>query len=123
VDGTRVDAWLWSVRLFRTRAAAADACRSGHVRVNGRSAKPATPVHVGDRVEARVASTRRELQVVSPLRRRVGAAEAVLAYVDLAPAAPPDPSPGPPGARRERGSGRPTKRDRRQLDRLRGRDR
>lgn len=123
MDGTRVDAWLWSVRIFRTRSAAGDACRSGHVRVNGRSAKPATPVGAGDRVEARVGSTRRVLQVVAPLRRRVGAPEAVLAYVDLAPVAPPDPSPAPPGAQRERGSGRPTKRDRRQLDRLRGRDR
>jgi ribosome-associated heat shock protein Hsp15 len=123
VDGTRVDAWLWSVRIFRTRSAAADACRSGHVRVNGRGAKPATPVEVGDRVETRVGPTRRALQVVAPLRRRVGAAEAVQAYLDLAPVAPPDERPAPPSAQRERGTGRPTKRERREIDRLRGRDR
>jgi ribosome-associated heat shock protein Hsp15 len=122
VDGTRVDAWLWSVRIFRTRSAAATACRAGHVRVNGQDAKPATAVDVGDRVEARVGPVRRELQVVRPLRRRVGAPEAVQAYLDLAPPEAPGRAAPTPG-QRERGAGRPTKRERREIDRLRGRDR
>ncbi len=65
---------------------------------------------------------RRELQVVQPLRRRVGAPEAVQAYLDLAPPAPAD-RVEPTTGKRDRGAGRPTKRERREIDRLRGRER
>ncbi len=54
MDETRVDRWVWAVRVFKTRSAATTACRGGHVKVNGRTAKPATAVRVGDRVEAKV---------------------------------------------------------------------
>jgi ribosome-associated heat shock protein Hsp15 len=122
VEGTRVDAWLWSVRLFRTRSSAAAACRAGHVRVNGRSAKPATPVVEGDEVRARTGSTDRVVEVVRLLSTRVGAPIAVECYVDRSPAPPPVERTAPV-AHRERGAGRPTKRERRDIDRLRGRDR
>jgi len=121
VDGTRVDAWLWSVRLFRTRSAAAAACRAGHVRVAGRPAKPATPVTVGDEVRARVGDRERVVEVVRLISTRVGAPIAVECYLDRSPEVPRSEVAGPV-ARRERGAGRPTKRDRREIDRLRGRD-
>jgi ribosome-associated heat shock protein Hsp15 len=120
MDGTRVDAWLWAVRLFRTRSAAAAACRAGHVRVNGRPAKPAAPVALGDEVRARVGERERVVEVVRPISTRVGAAISVECYVDRSPA--PVAERTERVAPRERGAGRPTKRDRREIDRLRGRD-
>ncbi len=116
----RVDRWLWSVRVFKTRSAAAAACTGGHVRVNGRRAKPAQAVRAGDRVEARVGERERVLEVVRPVEKRVGAAVAAECFVDHSPPPPERVTPEPAG-RRDRGSGRPTKRDRRRIDRLRGR--
>lgn len=116
----RVDQWLWAVRLCSTRSQATAACRAGHVRVNGRAAKAATPVRPGDRVRAYLAGSHREVEVVQPIVKRVGAVVARTCYVDHTPVAPPSAA-ETPFAQRERGSGRPTKRERRQLDRLRGR--
>ena len=89
MDGTRVDAWLWAVRLFRTRSAAAAACRAGHVRVNGRPAKPATSVVVGDQVRARVGERERLVEVARLISTRVGAPIAVECYADHSPAPEP----------------------------------
>jgi ribosome-associated heat shock protein Hsp15 len=120
VETTRVDRWLWAVRLFKTRAAATDACRGGHVRVNGVPAKPAAAVRVGDQVEALVHARRRVLEVARVVDKRVGAPEAAVCVVDRSPASPPGDHPGPVFGR-DRGAGRPTKRERRQLDRFRRR--
>lgn len=121
MDAARVDAWLWAIRLFKTRSDATAACRGGHVRVNGRSVKPAQRVVVGDAVEARVHALTRIVEVRRVVDKRVGAAAAAECYVDHTPDVPV--SEAQPTARRERGAGRPTKRDRRALDRLRGRAR
>lgn len=116
----RVDQWLWAVRLTKTRSNAAAACRGGHVRVNDTTAKPATPVRVGDRVQAVLGGRTRVVEVTAVLTKRVGAQLAADCFVDHSPPPPPReehvvvPT-------RDRGAGRPTKRDRRQLDRLRGR--
>jgi ribosome-associated heat shock protein Hsp15 len=115
---TRVDAWLWAVRVTKTRSQATDACRGGHVRVNGTPAKAATPVRVGDRVEARVAGRARVLEVGRLIDKRVGAPVAAECYVDHSP--PPPARDEVPVFARDRGAGRPTKRDRRRLDRFRG---
>lgn len=115
MESARVDQWLWAVRVFKTRADAAAACSGGHVRVNGTAAKPATRVVRGDRVAARARGRIRDLEVVDPIKKRVGAAIAATCLVDRSPPEPPE---GTPFAR-ARGSGRPTKRDRRELDRLR----
>lgn len=120
VPGARADLWLWAVRLYKTRSAAATACRAGHVRVNGLSAKPASPIRVGDRVEARTGRWDRILEVVRPIEKRVGAATAAECLVDHSPPPPPK-DPGPFAAMREPGAGRPTKRERRHLDDFRGR--
>jgi ribosome-associated heat shock protein Hsp15 len=118
-SGVRLDSWVWSVRLFKTRSAAAAACRAGHVRVNGVSAKPAQALRVDDEVRVRVDGRERIVVVARLIRKRVGAPEAALCLIDKSPPPPPRevlmsvPT-------RERGSGRPTKRERRELDRLRG---
>jgi ribosome-associated heat shock protein Hsp15 len=117
VEATRVDRWLWAVRLSKTRPDAASACRGGHVRVNDRLAKPATMVSPGDVVRARVGDTTRLVEVVRVIQKRVGAADAVTCYLDRTP--PPPPAATIPVAVRDRGAGRPTKRDRRALDRWR----
>lgn len=112
----RVDQWLWAVRVFKTRTAATEACRGGHVRINGSPAKPATRIHPGDRVAARAHHRDRVLEVVEALEKRVGAARSAECFVDHSPSAPERED---PAFARVRGSGRPTKRDRRRLDRLR----
>jgi len=116
----RADQWLWSVRLTKTRSAAASACRSGHVKINGKTAKPSSAVHVGDRIEARLHQRERIVEVVKIIGKRVGAALAAEHFVDHSPP-PPERDVVAPVFERDRGAGRPTKRDRRQLDRLRGR--
>ncbi|MET4429611.1 ribosome-associated heat shock protein Hsp15 [Mycolicibacterium sp. 624] len=117
MESSRVDRWLWAVRLTKTRPDAAEACRGGHVRVNDRPAKPATMVVPGDQVRARVGDTTRIVEVVRVIQKRVGAADAVTCYLDRTPAPPPTSS--VPVAARDRGAGRPTKRDRRLLDKWR----
>jgi ribosome-associated heat shock protein Hsp15 len=118
VESTRVDRWLWAVRLTKTRTDAAAACRGGHVRVNNRPAKPATTVTAGDEVRLRTGGHTRIVDVVRVIEKRVGAPVAAECFVDRTPAPPPETL--VPVARRDRGAGRPTKRDRRVLDRFRG---
>lgn len=117
----RLDKWLWAVRMFKSRALATDACRAGSVCIRDEPAKPGRDVHTGEVVTVRQGIITRTLQVVAVPRSRVGAKLVVEFCTDLTP----------PGefekARihrmqqvlaREKGSGRPTKRDRRLLDRL-----
>ncbi|HLR97170.1 MAG TPA: RNA-binding S4 domain-containing protein [Jiangellaceae bacterium] len=117
---TRVDSWLWAVRLYKTRSQATTACRAGHVRVNGARAKPAQAIKVGDQIVVRGGPRERTVDVARILTKRVGAPVAAQAMIDHTPA-PPPPEERPAVPRREKGSGRPTKKERRQLDRLRGR--
>ena len=121
IEETRVDVWLWAVRVYKSRSIATDACKGGHVRVNGRSAKAATPVRVGDRVEARAGDRDRVFEVVKVIVKRVSAPLAAECVVDHSPPPPPREEYVPPLFRRDPGTGRPTKRDKRALDRFRGR--
>jgi len=106
--------------MFSTRTAAANACRAGHVRVNGDRAKPATLVAPGDEVRVR-GELERIVVVQRLLVKRVSATVAAEALVDHTPPPPPK-SEIPAGvAVRDRGAGRPTKRERREIDRFRGR--
>ncbi|MEU2581593.1 RNA-binding S4 domain-containing protein [Streptomyces avermitilis] len=118
-ETVRIDSWIWSVRLVKTRSMGAAACRGGHVRVNGERVKPAYAVRVGDEVRLRHAGRERILVVKRVIRKRVGAPVAVECYVDNSPPPPPREAVAPIGIR-DRGTGRPTKRDRRELERLRG---
>ena len=121
----RVDKWLWSVRVFKTRTAASSACTSGKVRVNDEVAKPATKVAIGDVVEARRGNRTVIYHVTGLIEKRVGAQLAEDCYEDHSPPdirrSSPDGQLAVPGGARERGAGRPTKRDRRQIDKLRRR--
>lgn len=116
----RVDSWIWSVRLTKSRSLAADACRGGHVKVNNESVKPSHQLRVGDEVRVRQDQRERVVVVSKLISKRVGPPAAAECYVDNSP-------PPPPRelfvrvAVRDRGAGRPTKRDRRDMDRLRGR--
>lgn len=116
----RIDSWLWAVRVYRTRSLAAEACRAGHVRIGGERAKPSSPVRVGAEVRARTGDRERVLSVTALRVKRVGAGIAAECYLDLTPPAPREEA-EPLIAARERGAGRPTKRDRREIDRFRGR--
>lgn len=117
MESTRVDRFLWAIRLCKTRSDATDLCKGGHVEVNGRPAKPATSVSIGDSVEARVHDRDRVVEVVRVIDKRVGAAIAAECYIDHSPPVPE--TDRTPTLIRERGTGRPTKRERRQLDRWR----
>ncbi|MDV6238192.1 S4 domain-containing protein [Trueperella bernardiae] len=119
MESVRIDQWLWAVRQTKTRSAATAACRAGHVRVNDEPVKAATKVKVGDVVRYRVQGWDRILEVKQLLLKRVGAPVAREAYKDLTL---PRPKVCVPIATREPGAGRPTKRERRELDRLFGRD-
>jgi ribosome-associated heat shock protein Hsp15 len=116
----RVDSWIWSVRLASTRQAATGACRAGHVRVNGARVKPAHAIRAGDEVRLRQADRERVVVVVRIISKRVGAPVAAECYIDHSPPPPPR-EVAAPVAVRERGSGRPTKRERRRIDNLLGR--
>ena len=118
-DEARIDRWVCAVRLVKTRPLATRLCEGGHVLVNGSPAKPATKVRAGDRVEALIADRERVVEVVRPIASRVGAPAAAACYVDHSP---PVVTEAEPGMTRIRGEGRPGKRLRRELDRLRGAD-
>lgn len=118
-EQVRVDVWLFATRLARTRSSATADCRGGHVRLNGAPAKAAQNVRVGDEVRVRRPGVEHIYRVQRVLGKRVGAPVARTAYEDLTPPPPPQMLARPP--RRERGAGRPTKKERRELDRLHGR--
>lgn len=116
----RIDKWLWAARCFKTRSQASTACTAGHVKLDGVSVKAAKTVKPGDRVEVRTPGGLRILEVVALGDRRGPASVARTLYVDHTPAPPPKEEVAAVAVR-ERGAGRPSKRDLRQLRRLRGR--
>ncbi|MER7798641.1 RNA-binding S4 domain-containing protein [Microbacterium sp. NPDC096154] len=117
----RVDAWLWAIRVYKTRSAATTACRAGHVRVNGSPAKAAQAIRPGDELRVRINGFDRMIVVRQTISKRVGASVAATAFEDRTPPPPPREFAGVVAVR-DRGAGRPTKRERRDIDRLRGRD-
>ncbi len=117
-ESARIDSWLWAVRVYKTRSAATTACRAGHVRLNGDKVKAAQSVRIGDELRIRISGFDRILIVRQILVKCVGAPLAALAYEERTPPREPQAALG----LRDRGAGRPTKRERREIDRLRGRD-
>lgn len=120
LSAVRLDKWLWAVRLFKTRTAAADACRGGHVRVNDAPARAAREVRAGDVIRARTGGLHRTVRVRAALEHRIGAVRVPDYLEDLTPpeeyerARALRDAPGSP--RRDAGAGRPTKRERRLLE-------
>jgi ribosome-associated heat shock protein Hsp15 len=123
LDRQRIDKWLWHARVVRTRSAAAALAASGCVRLNSQRIDAASrTVRAGDVVAIALDRTVRVLKVAGFAERRGSADAARVLYEDLSPAPAPQPEAPPPVAEREAGAGRPTKRDRRAIDRLNDHD-
>ena len=120
VPSVRMDKWLWAARFYKTRSLAQKACDGGKVEVNGERAKPHKPVRAGDRIKLSLPNWRREVAVLCLSERRGPASEARLLYEDLTPPPPPSALRKAPPVFRPPGVGRPTKRERRLITRLRG---
>lgn len=119
--GVRIDKWLWAARLYKTRALAAAACRAGHVEIAGARVKPAREVHVGEIVRSRHGEITRTTRVAGLIESRVSAVLARQFAADLTPASEHEKRAAPdskPVALRPKGSGRPTKKDRRVMERV-----
>ena len=125
METQRLDTWLWVARLAKTRSLANEAVNGGRVQVDGQRAKPSRAVRPGDRIEVSVGPVRRTIVVRGVAPRRGPASEAARLYEETPESVAArervaaERRLGAPQA--ERGGGRPTKRDRRRLDRERGR--
>jgi ribosome-associated heat shock protein Hsp15 len=123
---TRIDKWLWAVRLYKTRSLATEACRAGHVTIGGAAVKPSRDVRPGETIVAKAGEVLRTVRVLAPIERRVGPKMVPEAMEDLTPAeeflrAVRDRE-GSGLPVRPKGAGRPTKKDRRAMERLSGED-
>lgn len=122
----RIDKWLWHARFYKTRSLASKACQAGHIVLNGQSvSKASVNVVAGDRLQFFQGTHLRVVEVVAMGERRGPAPEAQTLYVDHSPPRIPKKEVAAdirtaPVAERESGSGRPTKAERRAIDRLRG---
>ena len=122
MDRQRIDKWLWHARVVRTRSAAAALVGSGLVRVNNeRVTQPSRPVRPSDVITVALDRSVRILKVTGYAERRGSATVARGLFEDLTPLPEPGPKDPPSGARDD-GTGRPTKRERREIDRLQGRE-
>jgi ribosome-associated heat shock protein Hsp15 len=121
---TRIDKWLWAVRIYKNRSLAKDACDSGKIKINDQPAKAAKSVNEGDVVEVRKSGVRYRYKVLQPIQKRVNAELAKQAAEDITPQAELDKLKGRlPSvfhAPSFEGKGRPTKKNRRDLDNLLG---
>jgi ribosome-associated heat shock protein Hsp15 len=118
MESTRIDRWLCAARIYKSRTQATDACAGGHVEINGVVARPSHVVRIGDRIEALAPRGNVVLEVLALADKRLSPPKARELYADHSPPPPPREE---RVALRERGSGRPTKADRRALGRLMGR--
>lgn len=122
LGSNRIDKWLWSVRLFKTRALATAACRAESVRVNEQPIKPAREIHADEIISVRQGIITRRVRFIAAPPSRVGAKLVSDYYEDLTPPEEYEKLKTPPHPQvftRERGAGRPTKRERRLLDQWR----
>ncbi len=117
----RIDKYLWAIRIFKTRSLATEACKAGRVKLNGQNVKPSYVVKVGERFTVQKGIERKVIFVTGLLERRVDAKTAVQFYEDQTPV---EETYGfksafhAPILKRDRGTGRPTKKDRREIDDL-----
>lgn len=124
-DSIRIDKWLWAVRVYKTRNQAADACRAGKIKIDGVAVKPSRDVKPGDVLEISMAPIKRTLEVIEPIKNRVGAKLVPHFANDLTPQSEYDKLKlikEMNFERRDRGTGRPTKKQRRLIDYLKDED-
>lgn len=117
----RIDKYLWTIRLFKTRTLAAEACKAGRVKKDGQNLKASYEVKLGDTYNVSKGLERKVVKVTGLLENRVDAKKAVDFYEDLTPVRDTHSFQSmfqAPTLRRDRGAGRPTKRDRREIDDL-----
>lgn len=117
----RIDKWLWSVRIFKSRTLATDTVKAGRVKVNGATVKASQLVQKGDRIAVSKNGFNFLFEVLEPIEKRVGAAIAQACYTDHTPPEElnkyKDWFVGKAGGEfRDRGAGRPTKKERREID-------
>lgn len=121
VEKLRIDKYLWSIRLFKTRSLATEACRAGKVKLEGQNIKPSYVVKIGEIFSVQKGIERKIIKVLDLLERRVDAKTAVLFYEDITPLEETLAYKSvfqAPVLKRDRGAGRPTKKDRREIDSL-----
>ncbi|MBR4805202.1 MAG: RNA-binding S4 domain-containing protein [Bacteroidales bacterium] len=121
MESVRIDKYLWAIRVFKTRSEAAEACRSGKVYVNGAQAKSSRDVKKSDSIEVRKGAVHYKYLVVEQIDKRQGAKLVEQYATNVTPQSELDKLVAPVETiflKRERGSGRPTKRERREIDRL-----
>ena len=117
----RIDKYLWAIRAFKTRSISTEACKAGRVKMNGQNLKPSHIVKVGEIYSVQKGSDKKVIKVAGLLDRRVDAKTAVTFYEDVTPI---EETLGyksvfhTPNLSRDRGTGRPTKKDRREIDDL-----
>lgn len=119
----RIDKYLWAIRLFKTRSLATDACNAGRVKLNGNNLKPSANVKIGDVYQVSKGIEKKIIEVVDLSYTRTDAKIAVTKYKDLTPVEETHAFKSAfhaPTLRRDRGAGRPTKKDRRETDDLMG---
>ncbi len=117
----RIDKYLWAIRLFKTRTLASDACKAGRVKLDGKNIKPSYEVKIGDTYQVAKGIERKVVRVTGLLENRVDAKTAVDFYDDITPVEQTQAFKSmfhAPILKRDRGTGRPTKRDRREIDDL-----
>ena len=118
-ENVRIDKWLWAVRVFKTRSQATEACKKGHVSIRDLPVKPSRVVHVGDVVKVRKAPITKSLKILALAEKRMGAKLIVDFVEDVTPPEELELLEMQKHMRwstRDRGTGRPTKKDRRELD-------
>ena len=121
-ESSRADKWLWATRFFKTRSLAADVCADGKVKRNGHPMKPSSPVHAGDLLEIPFLEGPgvRRISVKALIEKRVGAPAAQACYEDLTKPEVYDELKLWLTAKQEAAKGRPTKRNRREIDKIHG---
>lgn len=123
MDSVRIDKFLWAIRVYKTRTDATDACKGSKVTVDGTDVKPAREVKAGDVINVRKGPVLYTYKVLAPLEKRVGAKDVPTYAENLTPQSELDKLHAPVETffiRRDRGTGRPTKKERREMDSLYG---
>lgn len=121
MEKLRIDKYLWAIRAFKTRTLAADACKAGRVKLNGNNIKPSHEVKLGEEYSVSKGIERKVIRVTGLLENRVDAKTAVNFYEDITPVEQTQAFRSmfhAPVLIRDRGTGRPTKKDRREIDDL-----
>ena len=117
----RIDKWLWAARLFKTRAIATDAIKGGKVKINDTPVKPSREVKEGDIIQVQIEQLHKVVQVKSVIKNRVPAKMVPEVYTDLTPKEEYERIEfmrAYKGEYRDRGAGRPTKKERRMIEKM-----